>query len=163
MQIQSLDKQYLDETIILLNRIFPEQDEEENVDTCFRASLDYEAYSSVLQRWKIPKLEYFIALQDGKVVGTSGIYEMLDDPQSAWVGWTSVAPEYRRQGIGKQLILHTMHVAKSRNYTILKLHTVDIDSQKNAHALYESVGFKFISREKEREIGHDRLYYELLL
>lgn len=161
INIIKLNHKYLEQTINLLNQIFPEQDEEENVDTCFRASLDPNKYQDILNKWQIAKLEYFLAIDKEEVVGTSGIYEMMNDQKSAWVGWTAVHPEYRQKGIGKNLMHNILFEAKKRGYHKIKLHTVDIDSQKNAHRLYESVGFKFIHREKKREIGHDRLYYEI--
>ncbi|MFA6088801.1 MAG: GNAT family N-acetyltransferase [Candidatus Woesearchaeota archaeon] len=165
IEIVPLSKNYLEEAIQVLNKVFPEQDDEENVDTCFKASLNYNKYKDILNKWKIPKLEYFLAIDEdkNKVVGSTGIYEMDDDLNSAWVGWTAVSDDYRQKGIGKKLVTHSINEAKKRGYKIMKLHTVDIDYQKNAHKLYESLGFKLINREKEREIGHDRLYYELIL
>jgi GNAT superfamily N-acetyltransferase len=165
IRIISLNKEKLNESINLLNEIFPDQDDDENVAVCFNASLDLEKYDTILKKWKIPKLEYFIAIDtnNNTVVGSSGIYEMDDDKKSAWVGWTAVKSDYRKKGIGKKLVLYSINKAKERNYKKMKLHTVDIDYQKNAHKLYESLGFKLIKREKKCEIGHDRLYYELNL
>lgn len=165
IKIIPLDKKYLPEAIALLNKIFPIQDEEENVGTCFRASLDYQKYKKTLKKWKIPKLKYFLAinLENNQVLGTSGIYEIENDPHSAWVGWTAVEPQFRQHGIGKKLVSFTMQEAKKRDYQRIKLHTVDIDYQKNAHKLYESLGFKLMKREEKAEIGHDRLYYEKTL
>ena len=165
IKIIPLENKYLEETIKLVNKIFPVQDDEENVEEAFRASLNFSKYKNLLKKWKIPNLEYFIAYDEDKkcVVGTSGIYEIENDSNSAWVGWTSVNPEYRRKGIGKKLVQYIINESKKRGYKIMKLHTVDIDYQKNAHKLYKSLGFKLIKKEKEREIGHDRLYYELNL
>jgi GNAT superfamily N-acetyltransferase len=162
LKIISLDKIHLEESIRLLNSIFLDQDDEENADSALRASLNLIKYKKILEKWKIPKLSYYLAIVNDCVVGTSGIYEMEGDKESAWVGWTSVASEYRNRGIGKKLVSFVIEKAKILGYKKLKLHTVDIDYQKNAHKLYESLGFKLISVEKNREIGHDRLYYELL-
>ena len=52
-----------------------------------------------------------------------------------------------------------MNESKNRGYKSVKLHTVDIDYQKIAHKMYESLGFQMYLREPKREIGHDRLYY----
>lgn len=163
IKIVPLTKELLKESINILDNIFPEQDEEENVESCFRASLDYNKHKKILQEWKILKLEYFLAidLDNNQIVGSTGIYEMDNDPESAWIGWTGVTSAYRRKGIGRMLVSHSINEAKKRGYKKMKLHTVDIDYQKNAHKLYESVGFKLVKREKEREIGHDRLYYEM--
>ncbi len=163
IKIIPLENRYLEETIKLVNKIFPVQDDEENVEDAFRASLNYNKYKNLLKKWKIPKLEYFIAYDEDKrcVIGTSGIYEVEDDPNSAWVGWTSVDIAYRKNGIGKMLVQYIINKSKKRGYQMIKLHTVDINYQKDAHKLYESLGFKLIKREKEREIGHDRLYYKL--
>ena len=113
IKIVPLSKKNLEEVIELLNRIFPEQDEEENVETCFRASLDYKKYNDILDKWNIPKLKYFLAVDsNNKVLGSSGIYEMQGDKKSAWVGWTAVHPDFRRLGIGNKLINYIIDESK---------------------------------------------------
>jgi GNAT superfamily N-acetyltransferase len=165
IKIVPLDKNFLEEAICLVNEVFPRQDKKENADTSFRASLDHEKYKEILSRWKIPKLEYFLVLDTDKniVVGTSGIYEMDNDPTSAWLGWTSVDPKYRRKHIGEAIVTFCLEESRRRGYKMMELHTVDIKYQYPAHRLYEKLGFKLIRRGPEKEIGHDRLYYEKVL
>jgi GNAT superfamily N-acetyltransferase len=149
----------------MLDIVFPVQDELENANTCLRASLNPSKYRQILNEWKIPKLEYFIAIDESsdEVVATSGIYEMSGDLASGWVGWTATHPDHRRKGIGEMMLRRTLDEMKKRDYKLAKLHTVDIDDQKNAHKMYEKVGFQLEKVEPNAEIGHDRLYYELRL
>ncbi|MEK6959216.1 MAG: GNAT family N-acetyltransferase [archaeon] len=152
----------VEDAILLLNKIFPKQDDEENVEICFKASLNTSKYRGTLDKWKIKKLKYFVATNpdNGEIYGTTGVYTMKNDDESAWLGWTGVNPKYRNMGIGKALILHAISEAKNENYKYMKLHTVDIDYQKNAHYLYKKLGFKQIKR-GDKEIGHNRIYYKL--
>lgn len=61
-----------------------------------------------LEHWEI-----FISLCDGSPCGISGYYRHPNDQAGRfWVGWTGVAPKYRRLGVASQMMKHTINVIR---------------------------------------------------
>lgn len=56
-----------------------------------------------------PQLEQMIALHDGQPAGTAGLYQVGD---IACLRDVFVRPEFRRRGIGRQLVCHLLAVAR---------------------------------------------------
>jgi ribosomal protein S18 acetylase RimI-like enzyme len=84
---------------------------------------------------------YFAKLKN-RVVGVLILHEK---PESLHIGELAVAPEYRRQGIAKEILNFSARIAKKRDKRWLELTVL----KKNAPArrLYEKAGFE---KKKER-------------
>ncbi|MEI7437369.1 MAG: GNAT family N-acetyltransferase [bacterium] len=76
---------------------------------------------------------YWVAVHNGKVIGTTtaAVY----DQQVAWIGMVLVDPEFRRQGVGRQLMIAALE--KLQLVTCIKL-----DATPDGKKLYDTLGFK---------------------
>jgi ribosomal protein S18 acetylase RimI-like enzyme len=66
-----------------------------------------------------------------------------------------VAPERRREGIGRALLSYTFELARAQNADYIDLNTAETDTA--ARALYESMGF---SSTEHKPGGPMNIYYE---
>lgn len=91
-------------------------------------------------------LEYYLMyasgdqLWSGKPVGVTGLYSDSDD--YVWVGWFGIAPEFRCNGYGKQLLEATFGLARQRKYKYAYLYTDPIINA-DACRLYEKFGMSY--------------------
>jgi ribosomal protein S18 acetylase RimI-like enzyme len=83
----------------------------------------------------------FVWIEDGRVVGNLSVRRTA--PGRGWlIGNVAVAPEWRRRGIARQLMMAALNLARERRGEWLAL-LVRSDNV-GAKALYESLGFKDI-------------------
>jgi len=117
----------------------------------FKASLD-----PVLNARRLsldPKVEanarYWCAVdKDGRVLGTTGLYETgKDQAEASWMGWMSVRPAYRGQGIGKMLVDFSKEQAAADGKQFLRLYTSSARGEAAAQGLYEREGLKVVGAE----------------
>ena len=68
---------------------------------------------------------YFLVYYGGVPIGTTGIYEdaKITPPDTAWLGWYGILPEYRGKGLGKQVLADTIAEAARRGYSTFRLYT----------------------------------------
>ncbi len=85
----------------------------------------------------------FVAVQDGQIVGYIGIKAVLDEADITNV---AVAPDCRRQGVGRRLLGALLSEAERRGIRHIFLE-VRV-SNTAARALYAQAGFRDISRRK---------------
>lgn len=89
----------------------------------------------------------YICVDGDKVLGTAALVEsdMDSHPElSPWLASVYVHADYRKQGIGAQLVNKVVAVAKALGYSPIYLFTPD-----QAH-FYESLGWQFIAQESYR-------------
>lgn len=84
-----------------------------------------------------PYAHYWVVEIDGKVVGYSGVWIVMDE---AHITNIAVLPQYRGWGLGKQLLNRTMQLAKTYNATAVTLE-VRV-SNVVAQNLYKDLGFQ---------------------
>ncbi|MFQ5822625.1 MAG: GNAT family N-acetyltransferase [bacterium] len=114
----------------------------------YAASLDFELsfqdFESELQHlpgeYAPPEGRLLLAIYDTQIAGCVALRKIADD--ICEMKRLYVRPEFRGQGIGKALALVIIEEAYSLGYTRMRLDTVP--SMKEANALYQSLGFKFI-------------------
>lgn len=117
----------------------------------FRASLD--PIKNAARVSMDPKVEmnarYWVAMDNqGKVVGTTGLYETMPDQGKAyWLGWMSVPRAYQGQGIGKKLVDFSVEQAQKEGREYLRLYTSTSRGESAAQILYERKGFHIMGRE----------------
>jgi len=92
---------------------------------------------------------YWLAVdKDGKVLGTTGLYETgRDKSEAAWMGWMSVRDAYRGQGIGKRLVDFSIDQAKADGKQYLRLYTSTYKGEAAAQSLYDREGIKLVGSE----------------
>lgn len=169
MNIIPLSKKYLEETIKMVNSVFPDDVKEEwSPDRSFRLGM---RFSEDLETGKadwFKKLGYWIVLDDvtGEVVGSTGLYqpgdEVDDDMDAVWVGWYCVRGDQRGKGLGRELLEWTIQKAKNEGYKKLKLYTSTDPNEARAQELYEKVGLKIVGQEPGKS-GYKTLYREKIL
>ena len=94
--------------------------------------------------FKKEKAAYFIAEQNGKVVGGCGVYPTAGLPESCCeLVKLYLLPEARKAGLGKRLIEESIVAAKSFGYT--KMYLESLPELTSAVSLYEKLGFTYLS------------------
>jgi len=84
----------------------------------------------------------FVA-ENNNLLGSAAIIECdMDDRKeiSPWLASVYVSPEFRRQGIGKELVKHVMQQAKKHGFNSLYLYTPDQES------FYQSLGWLVLEK-----------------
>nr|CAA9271813.1 Creatinine amidohydrolase [uncultured Armatimonadetes bacterium] len=81
----------------------------------------------------------FVAVQDGRVVGTVAVIRYGED--LAWIGMMLVDPAFRRLGIGRLLLEHAVAGVAASGRAAIKL-----DATPAGKALYDTMGFVDESR-----------------
>lgn len=76
----------------------------------------------------------FVAEQNARVLGTATTISYKD--RFAWIGMVLVDPEYRKQGIGTQLLKRTIQYLDQRTIPTMKL-----DATPQGEPLYRKLGF----------------------
>ena len=84
---------------------------------------------------------YLLVLEDERIIGYAGTWIILDEAQITNV---AIAPEYRGQGIGSQLMTELIRQVKARGATAMTLEVRP--SNAPAIALYTSFGFRDTGR-----------------
>lgn len=93
--------------------------------------------------FKTPGSQYWVAEEDGKIIGGSGIFPTAGLPE----GCCELVKLYldtaaRGKGLGKQLILHCLDAAAKAGFTQVYLETMP--ELHNAVGLYERCGFTYL-------------------
>lgn len=86
-----------------------------------------------------------VAFDDGEPIGVvaSGL-RTIDGRKIAWNGGTGVATEYRRQGVGRQLMQATLDLYREAEVDEAVLEA--ISQNEKAIALYEQLGYEVVDR-----------------
>lgn len=96
---------------------------------------------ALYELFQTPGSFYFVATQDEKVIGGSGIFPTENLPNGTCeLVKLYVANEARGTGLGKQLMEKSMNWAKENGYTQVYLESMPELSK--AVSIYEKVGFK---------------------
>ena len=89
-----------------------------------------------------------IALVNGQLLGSASLIRHDMDTRlelTPWLAGVFVAPEYRRQGIGAQLVCRVMAEAGKLNVPVLYLYTV------HSEAFYSGLGWSLLEHAAYRE------------
>jgi len=105
---------------------------------------------SLLPRWiwpktnrdTISKLSYFIAIKDKQPIGITGLYTIHNQSEEVWVDWFGLDTKLRSRGLGKEIMVATINMARKNGYKYLRLWTTTNDQQSiAANYLYQKLGF----------------------
>lgn len=86
-----------------------------------------------------PDISFYSIRQDGQLLGVGALREL--DPSHGEIKSMHTAASARGKGIGREMLLHIIDVARNRGYTRLSLETGTMDAFVAARRLYESAGF----------------------
>lgn len=108
----------------------------------FKSTYQYIA-SLPLGAWEeqLNRLTTFVAVVDGVDIGLVRCAKVGKPPDTAHLHSMWVAPTYRGQGIGEELIEAVFQWAKSKGFKQVILDVVE--NNQNAISLYKRMGFKF--------------------
>ena len=81
-----------------------------------------------------------------------GFYTLQDKNGNAWIENLWVLPEYIGRGIGKQLFVHALELARQRGYKTLQL-----EADPNAFGFYEKMGMYKIGERQSEVDGQPRI------
>ncbi len=103
-------------------------------------SLSVEEAREVFRRRLSTGVLSFIAVEDGRVVGTASLIVeqkfLHRGGKAAHIEDVAVHPDYQRRGIGKALILHATQIARERG-----CYKVVLDCHDHLAEFYEKCGF----------------------
>lgn len=133
------------------------------------------AYNIQKQIWKDePDLENFkskansnssnnvswIVLFNDEPIGITGVYTEDFDEETIWLDWYGVLPKYRKQGLGKKILLDTIEYCRRLNkYEYFRLDTTYWYG-KPAISLYDSVmTFKEKYTAEDEKVSHNWWIY----
>lgn len=126
MKLIKIDKTNIQIAHKIQTTLFPESD----------------AYVNYLESVEhITENEYWIIEVDGIFVGISGIYSFAIDPQSAWLGWFGILPEFQRRGFGSLAIQMFESEARKRGFKYVRLYT-GRNHNDIAKSFYKHNGYK---------------------
>ena len=116
----------------------------------------YWGYSAVqIESWKeelmvIPKMFQHSVIHKYLIDTEIAGFYILENtqPHSASLAFLFVAPQFIKQGIGKQLVVHAIEYSRKNNYTFLK-----VLSDPNAAGFYKKYGFKVLSQKQSSIAG----------
>jgi GNAT superfamily N-acetyltransferase len=96
---------------------------------------DWEAGTN---RFSAPGEAFYVARVDGRLVGVCGVNRdpFVDDPTVGRLRRLYVLPEFRRRGVGRQLVERALQDA-GEHFDVVRLRTTDARSA----AFFEVVGF----------------------
>lgn len=97
--------------------------------------------NSIASELKNPLSLWLVAVEQGRLAGYIGSQSVEGEADMMNV---AVHPDFRRQGVGKQLILALIQELKARNVHCLTLEVRA--SNETAISLYEKLGFEQIGR-----------------
>lgn len=96
---------------------------------------------------------FWLAVNDGKIIGSVSIVAGKDDPRVARLRWLIVDPHYHGRGIGNRLINTSLDFCRKVGFERLYLTT--ISGLEPARHLYEKAGFGLVSEEKGAMWGRE--------
>jgi mycothiol synthase len=115
-------------------------------DTWEHTRMPFEVWKHVMlsEAWFDPTL-WFLVERDGEPAAVAICREHEGEKGLGWISVLGVRNEWRRQGIGRSLLLHCFHEFRRRGFHAAAL-GVDADSLTGANRLYESAGMRVVRR-----------------
>lgn len=93
--------------------------------------------------------ESWVAVDGEKAIA---FYTLQDKNGIAWLENLWVLPEYIGKGVGKELFLHALNLARQRGYKTLQL-----EAEPNAMGFYEKMGMEKIGERRSEIEGQPRI------
>ena len=130
IEIITFDEKYKDDVVEMIEDIY------EN-ELGFIGYDRPDIYSITETYLKKLNSSFWLALNDGKLIGAVGILEKTE--KLAYIKRLVVKKEFRRQGLGQKLLQTVLSFAKEHGFNTIYAGTVE--ENQNAIKFYESQGF----------------------
>ncbi|EGV45078.1 GNAT family N-acetyltransferase [Bizionia argentinensis JUB59] len=89
--------------------------------------------------WDSEIEDYFVSLEDSKIIGAGGINYFLEE-KMAKISWDIIDPQAQGKGIGKELTQFRInHLNKNPN-----VHIITVRTSQLVYTFYEKMGFKLV-------------------
>ena len=115
-------------------------------DTWENARMPFAVWKHVMlsEAWFDPTL-WFLVEHGAEVAAVAFCREHEGEKGLGWISVLGVRKQWRRQGLGRSLLLHCFHEFRRRGFHAAAL-GVDADSLTGANRLYESAGMRVVRR-----------------
>ncbi len=141
MKIRKLSEKDISSVVRICKKVMLEGG---HAKTYFELSLKPKEFKRDFQH-----LKYFVAEENGKIIGVSGLYQWRAYPKDiAWIGYTAVDPRWQNKNIGTKLIQHVIAEAKNKKLRLLLLEMTSQEEEKKK-VFYEKLGFELQGRIKD--------------
>lgn len=98
---------------------------------------------ALYELFRTPGSHYFVATQEGRVLGGAGIFPSNGLPEATCeLVKMYLVPEARGKGLGKKLITQALAFARRSGYQ--KVYIETMPELKKAMSVYEQFGFKYL-------------------
>lgn len=132
-----ITKELVPEAHRLFKLIFPEEHmyDDGTLESCFSRTAADPSGPWHYWLWSYSTPEFPM----GKNIGLSGIYVEDADPESAWLGWLGVLPEYRRERFGTRMLNAFQQEARDAGFKYARIYTNEGNTA--ARELYKFAGY----------------------
>lgn len=89
--------------------------------------------------------QYFVVVDQDKVIGGGGFNRGFDDGSSARISWDLIHPDYRGKGIGSELLNYRIEKLKK----LPELEKIVVRTTQLSHPFYHRGGFELKSVEED--------------
>ncbi len=160
MEILPLEDNRIREAARLVARVFPGQSLTERLTFPAWRRRHRPAVRRFLRMAGIAEiLGFWVAVDDGRIIGTTGLYTMTrDEGEAIWLAWFCVDPAARGRGVGKALMERSLEEACKQGKSLFRLYTSDVPNEAKAQFLYERYGFRVVR--KKRQLFYTKIYRE---
>lgn len=110
------------------------------------------ALDDLYETYNKDRAEYFVLLEDQKIIGSAGIQALDHDESVCELQKMYFHPDARGRGLGKMMIEKCLNLAKEEKFEFCYIET--LPSMKAAQKLYLKNGFKYI----DYRMGHTGHY-----
>ena len=98
-------------------------------------------------------LNHYLAYENHRLVGITGVYSEAIDKDSIWLSWFGVLPTERRKGYGRKILEETENICKSLPFKFFRCYTTS-SYNSSALPLYDS----FFTIKEKYENENDETY-----
>lgn len=86
----------------------------------------YTEYLKYIKKTNIGLPIYYLIYLNNEPIGTAGLYEKEEYPDTIWISWFGLLKDYRNRGLGKKILFDMIEKAKNYNKKWLRLFTYEI-------------------------------------
>ncbi len=143
IQIQPITEQYIAESMDLVKRFLP-TDNYELINKVLNESCMLGTNKNELLKENIADPRYWVALNDGKVIGFSGYYFDPHETDAVWAGWAAVERSFGMLSAkaANGLIAKVVYEGRKTGRKYLRLFTCDLPDKIMANKIYDKLGFE---------------------
>ncbi|MBW8753631.1 MAG: GNAT family N-acetyltransferase [Sphingomonadales bacterium] len=110
-----------------------------HLDEMYQWSPPESVHAMPIERLRQPDVTFYSAWDGPRLAGCGALKQL--DPAHGELKSMRAAPDYRRRGVGKAILLHLLAEARTRGYARVSLETGRPEPFLPARRLYEAHGF----------------------